>query len=204
MSFFIGLTGGIGSGKSTVASLFANLGVPVVDTDAISHQMTAAGGKAIPVLQNTFGKEFITPEGALDRIKMRRLVFTDSTAKARLESILHPLILDESKTRALSSSGAASYVLVVIPLLFESGNYLEWLNRTLTVDCSESTQLQRTSGRPGLDEKTVRAIMSSQISRAERLQRSDDVISNEGSLNALQDAVNRLHREYLHLASSIN
>jgi dephospho-CoA kinase len=202
MSYRIGLTGGIGSGKSTVAALFADLGVPVIDTDAISHQLTASGGKAISAIQSGFGDEFITPDGALDRARMRQLVFTDDKAKSRLEHILHPLILAESKSQAAASQ--APYVLVVVPLLFESASYLDWLDRTLTVDCSEATQLARAAGRPGLDENIVRAIMSRQLSRDERLQRTDDVIHNDGNLDELIASVLQRHQQYLHLASTNN
>lgn len=202
MNYRVGLTGGIGSGKSTVASLFADLGVQVIDTDAISHQLTASGGKAIAAILATFGEEFIASNGALDRASMRRLVFADDMAKSRLEHILHPLILAEAKSQAAASR--TPYVLIVVPLLFESAAYLDWLDRTLTVDCSEATQLARAAGRPGLDANSVKAIMSRQLSRDERLQRTDDVIYNDSDLDELKARVARLHQQYLRLASTNN
>jgi dephospho-CoA kinase len=198
MSFIVGLTGGIGSGKSSVAAMFAELGVAVVDTDAISHLLTQAGGAAIPSIQAIFGNEFIDASGALDRAKMRQLVFSDAAARQRLENILHPLILADAKAQAQAST--APYVLVVIPLLFETAAYHSWLQRTLTVDCAEETQLARVTRRSGLDEQTVRAIMSQQLPRNQRLTAADDAIKNEGDLAELRQQVSALHQRYLKLA----
>jgi dephospho-CoA kinase len=198
MSFIVGLTGGIGSGKSSVAALFAELGVPVVDTDVISHGLTQSGGAAIPLIQAAFGDTLIDACGALDRAKMRQLVFSDTAARKRLENILHPLILAEAKAQAQAST--APYVLVVIPLLFETAAYHGWLQRTLTVDCAEDTQLARVTRRSGLDEQTVRAIMSQQLPRNLRLKAADDVINNEGDLAELRRLVSALNQRYLKLA----
>lgn len=202
MSYLVGLTGGIGSGKSTVAKLFAELGVPVIDTDAISHRLTQSGGSAIPSIRAAFGDDFIDATGALDRAKMRQLVFSDSAAKLRLEKILHPLILIQA--RSLAESNAAPYVLLVIPLLFETADYRDWLQHTVTVDCAEETQLARATSRNGLSEQTVRAIMAQQLSRSQRLRLADDAICNDDTLPELRRQIAQLHQRYLDLAQRSN
>jgi dephospho-CoA kinase len=202
MSFRVGLTGGIGCGKSTVADLFAELGTPVIDTDLISHQLTQTGGAAIPQLRSEFGAEFIDASGALDRARMRQRVFSDPQARVRLESILHPLIL--AQAQSLAASATSPYVILVIPLLFESAAYQCWLNRTLAVDCPEEAQISRASRRSGLDEAMIRAIMSQQISRAQRLLLADDIIQNNADVLALRPQVERLHRLYLDLSERSN
>jgi len=202
MSYRVGLTGGIGSGKSTVASLFAELGVPIIDTDAISHQLTKTGGAALQSIRNAFGKEYIDTTGALDRTKMRQRVFSDSAAKQSLEGILHPLIFAEAKRRAETSS--APYVLIVVPLLFETPSFREWMDRTLTVDCSEAAQIARASQRQGMNDKTVQAIIAQQLPRQQRLQLADDTLKNEGTLEELRTLVSGLNRHYLDLAKRSN
>lgn len=202
MSYRVGLTGGIGSGKSTVAELFAELGVPIIDTDIISHQLTQAGGAAIASIQQKFGSEYIDSAGALNRDLMRQRVFSDPLAKQNLESILHPLILSQARSRAEAST--APYVMLVVPLLFESSDYRQWLDRTLLVDCTEDTQIRRAVSRSGLSESTVRSIMSQQLTRSQRALLADDAIQNEGDLSALKPQVERLHRHYLNLAARSN
>ena len=202
MNYRVGLTGGIGSGKSTVATLFAELGVPVIDTDAISHQLTQPGGAAISSIRAAFGDDFIDATGALDREKMRQLVFSDSAAKQRLEKILHPLIFVQA--RFLAESSTAPYVLLVIPLLFETTDYQDGLQHTVTVDCAEETQVARATSRNGLSEQAVRAIMAQQLSRTQRLQLADDAISNDGTLAELRPQIAQLHQRYLDLAKRSN
>jgi dephospho-CoA kinase len=202
MSYRVGLTGGIGSGKSTVAALFAALGVLVIDTDAISHQLTGSNGEAIPAIRSVFGNEYIDNTGALDRAKMRQLVFADKTAKVLLEKILHPLIFTESRAQAEISS--APYVIIVVPLLFETTSFKEWMNRTVTVDCSEEKQIERITRRNGMNDQTARSIMSQQLSRAQRLALTDDTIDNEGDLAVLDDQVATLNQRYLDLAKISN
>jgi|CXWL01.1.fsa_nt_gi dephospho-CoA kinase len=199
MTLRVGLTGGIGSGKSTVAVLFSKLGAGIVDTDVISHRLTAVGGAAIPTIAAHFGAESLTQEGALNRSWMRSQIFSDPASKRQLEEILHPMIRAQAKAEAEAST--APYVLLVVPLLFETNGYLEWLDRTLAVDCPEATQLTRTTQRSGLDEATVRAIMAQQVSRDVRQQRADDLIHNDGELTDLAAQVARLHQHYLTLSS---
>lgn len=202
MSYKVGLTGGIGSGKSTVATLFGELGVPVIDTDVISHQLTLPDGAAIPEIRAKFGTEYIDASGALDRAKMRQLVFSDNAARHRLEKILHPRILSQAKI--LAEASPAPYVLLVVPLLFETSAYQDWLNRTVVVDCPEEVQIARAIQREGLNEEIVRAIMAKQLSRAQRLQLANDVIDNAGSLSQLRQQISRLNQNFLRLAERSN
>lgn len=200
MNFLVGLTGGIGSGKSTVAGLFAEQGARIIDTDLISHRLTQTNGEAIPAIRETFGPDVIDAQGALDRRKMRELVFGDPAAKERLEAILHPMILAHVKQQAALATDAP-YTLIVVPLLFESGRYADWLRRIITVDCTEAQQISRAMQRGGLDEPAVRAIMAQQLSRSERLARADEVISNDGSLEDLKMQVIGKHRRLSVLAA---
>jgi len=200
MTYRVGLTGGIGSGKSTVAALFAELGVPVIDTDIISHQLTQSGGAAIAAIRKALGDEYITDKGALDREKVRQRIFSDPESKQILEDILHPLILKLARNQVEAST--APYVLIVVPLLFETQNFSNWMQRTLTVDASEATQLARVTARQNISEQNVRAIMAQQLPRSARLQLTDDTIENEGGLSALQSQVSRLNQHYLKLAKN--
>jgi dephospho-CoA kinase len=200
MTYCIGLTGGIGSGKSTVANMFREQGITVIDSDTISHQLTQAGGTAIALIGAAFGENYITADGALDRAKMRKLVFSDPAARKRLEDILHPMI--RAQMLALAQAVASSpYALLVVPLLFEARNYRELVQRVLVADCSEEIQILRAMQRSSLSESEVRAIMAQQISRSERLALADDVIRNDGSLNELAQQVLKLHRSYLDRSS---
>jgi dephospho-CoA kinase len=198
MSFVVGLTGGIGSGKSAVANLFAAHGVPVVDTDVIAHELTAAQGLAMPAISAEFGQTVVAPDGRLDRDAMRRLVFSDVSVKARLEAILHPLIRSESDARCAAAT--YPYVVLVVPLLIETGAYRQRIQRVLVVDCDESTQVARVVQRSGLGDDEIRTIMKSQASRAQRLAVADDVLSNDGGLEDLAPRVLDLHRRYIELA----
>ena len=196
----VGLTGGIGSGKSKAADMFAVLGADVVDTDAISHALTGPAGAAMPQLREAFGDEYVRPDGSLDRARMRGLVFGDPAAKRALEGVLHPLIRAEVRRRIESS--VAPYVMVVVPLLLETGAYHELLDRTLVVDCDEATQIRRVQSRSGLTEDEVRRIIAAQIPRAERLARADDVLSNDGDIETLRAGVEALHRKYSRAAEA--
>jgi dephospho-CoA kinase len=191
----VGLTGGIGSGKSAAASHFAALGVDVVDTDVIAHQLTSAGGKAIAPISAAFGEIVLDENGAMDRKRMRELVFANPASRQRLEGILHPLIMEQSQQQLANST--APYAVLVVPLLFESPQYRALANRTLLVDCDEDLQLQRVQARSGLTVEAVRAIMAAQMTRAQRLALADDVIDNGGTLAALQLQVEAKHQYYL-------
>ena len=195
MKLVVGLTGGIGSGKSAAADEFARLGAAVVDTDRIAHELTESGGAAIAALERIFGKDMIGPSGAMDRRKMRERVFADAAAKKALEAVLHPMIRDESRRRIQAAQ--APYVVHVVPLLVESADYRGRVDRVLVVDCPEALQIERVRARSALPEADVRAIMASQATPAERLAAADDVIDNSGTLDALRKQVAALHRKYL-------
>lgn len=194
MSLVVGLTGGIGSGKSAAADEFARLGATVVDTDAIAHALTQAGGAAVPEVQRLFGAEMLA-DGAMDRRKMRSRVFADPVARKALEGLLHPMIREES--RRLIAAARGPYVVHVVPLLIESPDYRKRVDRVLVVDTPEELQVERVRARSGLSEPEVRAIIGTQVSRAERLAAADDVIENHGSLDALRKQVAALHQKYL-------
>jgi dephospho-CoA kinase len=197
VTLVVGLTRGIGSGKSAAADAFAEHGASVVDTDAIARELTETEGGAITEIERIFGKDFIR-DGAMDRKKMRDHVFADPAAKRALESLLHPMIREESAKRIAAAGGP--YVIHVVPLLIESPDYRSRVDRILVVDCPEETQLARVRARSGLSEEEVRRIMRSQVSRAERLAAADDVIDNRGSRDALRKQVAALHKKYLQFA----
>ncbi|POR46564.1 dephospho-CoA kinase [Paraburkholderia eburnea] len=197
----VGLTGGIGSGKSTVADLFAARGVPLVDTDVIAHRVTAPHGMAMPQIAAQFGPEFVAADGSMDRARMRALVFGDEAARKRLEAITHPLIRAETEREAREANGP--YVILVVPLLVESGAWKTRVNRVLTVDCSVETQIARVMSRNGFTREQVLAIIARQATREARLAAADDVIVNDDvALDALAQDVEILHQRYLALARS--
>ena len=206
MSYFIGLTGGIGSGKSVVADLFAVHQVPVIDTDAISHTLTAASGTAIPSIRAAFGEHMVMPDGALDRAAMRAHVFVKPEARKQLEAILHPLIRAEVERRISEENSCSNqpYFILVVPLLIESSTYRQRVQRIAVVDCSEATQVRRVMARNGLSQNEVERILQAQATRAERLAVADDVIENDGQLAALAPQVARLHDKYLALARKMS
>ncbi len=195
----IGLTGGIGSGKSTVASLFAGLGAGIVDTDLLGRELTEPGTPALARIAAELGTEILNPDGSLNRARLRERVFSDPAARARLEALLHPPIRDLMLERAARLQ--TPYVILVIPLLFETGQQA-LVHRVLVVDCPESIQVERVHRRSGLPEAEIARIMASQIPRAERLARADDVIENQGDAGALPPQVGLLHRNYLALAAA--
>ena len=197
--FCVGLTGGIGSGKSTAAEMFAALGARVIDTDVIARELTQAGGVAIPAIREAFGDALIDADGAMDRVGMRLRVFTDAQAKSRLEAILHPMIRTEV-ARRLGQAGDEGYTLLVVPLLVELGTYRDAVDRVLVVDCDEALQLVRACSRDGRSEAEVSAIIAAQASRSARLAQADDVLYNTGELDALRAAVEELHRKYQKMA----
>ena len=197
---FLGLTGGIGSGKSSVASFLAKRGAWVIDTDQIAHQISAPGGIAIDPIKNEFGSEFILPDGSLNRVKMREHVFKDTESKRKLEAITHPLIRQQTLIQAENGlQNHAPYLVFVVPLLLESGTWTENLDHIAVVDCEEEVQIQRVMERSRLDRPAVLAIMAHQASRAERLAIADTVIHNQGDLASLEIEIDRLHQKMLDL-----
>jgi dephospho-CoA kinase len=199
-ALFVGLTGGIGSGKTAVSDQLAQLGAGVVDTDLIAHLITAPNGTAIPFIQKQFGSEFIDSNGALDRAKMRSLVFADPKARKALEAITHPLIREEtiSQAKALIEI-KVPYLVFVVPLLIESGNWLSLLDYLVVVDCPEEAQIERVMHRSKLSRSEVERIIQAQASRQDRMTHADMVIENQGSLHSLQAEVLKLHQKILQI-----
>jgi dephospho-CoA kinase len=191
----IGLTGGIGSGKSTVASMLAKLGAALVDTDRIARELTLAGGAALPSLAATFGPDVIGADGALDRAAVRALVFSDPAAKQRLEAVLHPLIDEQAQRLAGAAAGQA--VVFDVPLLAETGRWRARLDRVLVVDCREATQIERVIARSGWSRDTVQRVIAQQAPRALRRAIADAVVFNDGlALDALELAVTKLYNHW--------
>lgn len=200
-AYVVAVSGGIGCGKSTVAEGFARLGVAVVDTDHLAHELTAAEGAAMPAIRTAFGDGVSAADGGLDRAAMRRRVFADPAERRRLEAILHPLIRDLSRRRCAEAGSV--YALLLIPLLAETqqASPYAFIDRVLIVDCDEATQLARVMQRNGLPEAEVRSIMATQTDRSTRLALADDIVENNGSPGDLDARVMELHALYLHLAA---
>jgi dephospho-CoA kinase len=198
VTLVVGLTGGIGSGKSSVAEAFAERGVDVTDTDRLSHALTAPGQAGYAPVLETFGPAFLRPDGSFDRGRLRELVFADDGARARLEAILHPLIREAAAKEIAGWKGP--YGILVVPLLLEREGASR-VNRVLVVDCPEDVQVRRVMKRSALSEGEVRAIMATQLPRGERLARADDVLDNSGALSSIASQVAALDRRYRALAA---
>ena len=196
--FIIGLTGGIGCGKSSAARIFADQGAAVIDTDEIAHRLTEKGSPALAAIIGQFGSSYLLPDGSLDRAALRQRVFSEADARKKLEALLHPLI----KQQAISEMAAAQgpYLILIVPLFFETGEFRNLVNRVLVVDCEENQQITRTMARSKLSADEVRAIMATQISRAERIKQADDILPNQGNPENLVQLALDLHRRYLELA----
>ncbi len=194
--FVVALTGGIGCGKSEAAKIFAELGVPIVDLDLISHQLTAANQSIVGEISKQFGTEFITPEGALNRAAMRKLVFSDDAAREKLNAIMHPAIFNEAVSQ-LNSGSQHIYQILAIPLLFESARYTPQIERVLVIDCDEKTQIARVKQRSHLTEAEIEQIIRAQTTREARLSIANDVIENNGSVAKLRTKILAIHQKYL-------
>lgn len=192
--FTLGLTGGIGSGKTTVASMFADLGVSIVDTDVIARDICEPNGIAIPFILESFGQDYILSSGAMDRNKMRELVFTNPEQRVKLENILHPLIRQETELALIKADGI--YNIIVIPLLVESSYWRENLPRILVIDCEEEIQIERVMKRNLFSREQVLSIMANQATRKERLRYAHDVIQSNASLDHIRQQVALLHEKY--------
>lgn len=196
--YVVGLTGGIGSGKSAAADCFRDHGVVIVDADAVAHELTAPGGAAMDIIAAEFGKTVIAPDGALDRLAMRKLAFAEPGVRERLEQILHPRIRRICDERCAAAD--SPYVLLVVPLLVESGIHKQRCQRLTVVDCPEETQIVRVMARSHMSRSEVERIMAAQATRAQRLAAADDVIDNSGPSTALAPQIALLHAKYLDLA----
>jgi dephospho-CoA kinase len=200
MPIVVGMTGGIGSGKTTAADAFAELGVEVIDTDELARRLTAPGEPAVRGIAARFGEDVLDARGALDRARLRQKVFSDPHERQRLEALLHPLIRDE--VARLLALAQGPYVLLVVPLLIEAGGYAGVVDRVLVVDCPPEMQIERAMRRSGLAREEVESIMRTQAPRSERLARADDVLMNDSDLRALREKVAQLHHAYLSLSGT--
>ena len=200
MTWIVGLTGGIGAGKTLASNAFASLGVPVIDTDLISHALTAPNGLAIDAIHQKFGDELFNDAGQLDRAKMRELVFKDAEKRQALEAILHPLIAQVAMA-SIAQHSDAPYVILAVPLLAESSAWLDRCDRVLVIDCEVETQIERVMARSGLSREQTQAIIMSQASREARKAIANEVIVNESTPEHVTQQVTRLHDFYLRMAS---
>ena len=199
--FIVALTGGIGSGKSEAAKIFVELGVPVTDVDVISHQLTAPNQPLIKEIEANFGKQYITPEGALNRAAMRALIFNDDNARAKLNALMHPAIYDAALTQLQANQNrinkSAPYQILAIPLLFESSQYAAHINRILLIDCDEATQIARVKQRSQLPESEILQMINAQTPRKKRLKLADDIIENNKNVAKLHEKIVKIHQKYL-------
>lgn len=194
--YLVGLTGGIGSGKSEAARIFKELGVPVIDTDAIAFELTASGQPILKEIITHFGDVYLRPDQTLDRTALRKKVFTDKAARLKLETILHPAIY-EVVQQSIKKNAGAPYQVIAVPLLFETERYQKLVQRSLLIDCDEALQISRTTARSGLSPAEVEAIMLAQMPRTERIHRADDIISNNEDLTKLRHKIEAIHKNYM-------
>lgn len=193
------LTGGIGSGKSEVARQFSQLGIPIVDVDVISHALTQPDTNVMQAISREFGPQYLTAEGALDRAKMRALIFENEAERLRLEAILHPAIQIQALNQLAANEHQLKpiYQILVIPLLFESNRYTSMLQKIIVVDCEEELQIARTTHRSQLTQQQVQKIMAAQVSRSQRLQMADEIIENNGTVSELTEKIRLLHEKLI-------
>lgn len=201
--YIVGLTGGIGSGKSEAARIFSELGVPIVDVDIISHELTASGQATLKEIADNFGKAVLNDDGSLNRDAMRQKVFADREARKKLEAILHPAIYNKAM-EALDKNAKAPYQVLVIPLLFESDRYLKIINRSLVIDSTPEMQISRASQRDRLSELDIQKIIDVQIPREKRTTLADDIILNDGSIEELKEKIKQVHGKYINTCAIDN
>ena len=197
--FIIGMTGGIGSGKSEALKIFESLNIKVIDLDKISKEITETNHQAIKDIKSAFGNVF-DKDNRLDRKKLRELIFSDKNKKINLEKILHPKILEEVKKK-LNALSDESYVVIDIPLLFETNQYTSLISRSLVIDCEVNDQIERVKKRDGIDTSIIQSIMDQQIDRRSRIEKGDDIVLNDGSLEKLTESIKALHKKYLNLVA---
>ena len=197
--FIIGMTGGIGSGKSEALKIFESLNIKVIDLDKISKEITETNHQAIKDIKSAFGNVF-DKDNRLDRKKLRELIFSDKNKKINLEKILHPKILEEVKKK-LNALPDESYVVIDIPLLFETNQYTSLISRSLVIDCEVNDQIERVKKRDGIDTSIIQSIMDQQIDRRSRIEKGDDIVLNDGSIEKLTESIKALHKKYLNLVA---
>lgn len=192
----IGLTGGIGSGKSEAAKIFSNLGAKIIDLDVIAHDLLVKNAPGYSSIIERFGDRFLNTKKEIDKKKLKESIFADKTIKKDIESILHPLILKECQ-RQIKTVHNGLYLILVVPLLFETATYLKLINESLLIDCSEKTQKERVSKRDGIGAKLIKLILKSQVNRNHRAKKADKIILNEGSLEHLSKKIKQFHENTL-------
>ena len=198
--FIIGMTGGIGSGKSEALKIFKSLSIKVIDLDNISKEITETSHQAIQEIKLVFGDAIFDKDNQLDRKKLKEIIFSDKNKKINLEKILHPKIYEEVKKR-LNALSHESYVVIDIPLLFETNQYTSLISRSLVIDCKEKDQIERVKKRDGIDISVIQSIIDQQINRSSRIEKADDVVINDGSIEKLEESIKSLHKKYLNLVA---
>jgi dephospho-CoA kinase len=198
--FIIGMTGGIGSGKSEALKIFKSLSIKVIDLDNISKEITETSHQAIQEIKLVFGDAIFDKDNQLDRKKLKEIIFSDKNKKINLEKILHPKIYEEVKKR-LNALSHESYVVIDIPLLFETNQYTSLISRSLIIDCKENDQIERVKKRDGIDISVIQSIIDQQINRSSRIEKADDVVINDGSIEKLEESIKSLHKKYLNLVA---
>jgi dephospho-CoA kinase len=198
--FIIGMTGGIGSGKSEALKIFKSLSIKVIDLDSISKEITERSHQAIQEIKLVFGDAIFDKDNQLDRKKLKEIIFSDKNKKINLEKILHPKIYEEVKKR-LNALSHESYVVIDIPLLFETNQYTSLISRSLVIDCKENDQIERVKKRDGIDISVIQSIIDQQINRSSRIEKADDVVINDGSIEKLEESIKSLHKKYLNLVA---
>jgi len=194
------MTGGIGSGKSEALKIFKSLSIKVIDLDNISKEITERSHQAIQEIKLVFGDAIFDKDNQLDRKKLKEIIFSDKNKKINLEKILHPKIYEEVKKR-LNALSHESYVVIDIPLLFETNQYTSLISRSLVIDCKENDQIERVKKRDGIDISVIQSIIDQQINRSSRIEKADDVIINDGSIEKLEESIKSLHKKYLNLVA---